>query len=312
MLSPKPVPSHPLSFYNYRLLSETDPVRLSVHPSTCAMVPGLSSRQKELCTRYPEAMKYLGLRIAINECQQAFRNQIWNCTLTARGVGTAPLKIASKESAFVYAISSAGVSHALAKACVTAKYKTLNSIFQVLSFRALMNLHNNRVGRRLLASRMGKECKCHGAVKNDLVFLDASPNYCNVDTRGRDCGDNCRKICCGRGWHTEINFYFYTFYLVSGKGPKCFNTFYYNCILFLLILFGIHKLVTGMGSFLLLSLVATVSAASYSDDFSREKMFPLTAAAYSDTPQICLSRLFQNSTLTYRYLIVIFNLVIYR
>ncbi|EPB77608.1 wnt family protein [Ancylostoma ceylanicum] len=85
--------------------------------------------------------------------------------------------------------------------------------------RALMNLHNNRVGRRLLATRMGKECKCHGvsgscvtktcwkvvpkwAAKGELVYLDASPDYCTVDTRGRDCGNNCDEICCGRGWHT--------------------------------------------------------------------------------------------------------------
>ncbi|KIH42642.1 wnt family protein [Ancylostoma duodenale] len=132
--------------------------------------------------------------------------------------------------------------------------------------RALMNLHNNRVGRRLLATRMGKECKCHGvsgscvtktcwkvvpkfdefaqllkykyemaqqvtvaphgttlmvrepvldgkrterylkdkgdkhkAAKGELVYLDASPDYCTVDTRGRDCGNNCDEICCGRG-----------------------------------------------------------------------------------------------------------------
>lgn len=31
-----------------------------------------------------------------------------------------------------------------------------------MSIRSLMNLHNNRVGRRLLNSAMDKSCKCHG------------------------------------------------------------------------------------------------------------------------------------------------------
>ncbi|KIH46017.1 hypothetical protein ANCDUO_23933, partial [Ancylostoma duodenale] len=105
--------------FERRLLSETDPARITSYPSACSVVPGLTNRQRELCIRHPDTMKYLidGLRMAISECQNAFRNQVWNCTLTVPGVGTTPLKIASKESAFVYAIASAGVSHSLAKAC---------------------------------------------------------------------------------------------------------------------------------------------------------------------------------------------------
>ncbi|XGW26453.1 hypothetical protein V3C99_007230 [Haemonchus contortus] len=287
------------------LLSETDPSRIATYPSACSVVPGLSNKQRELCIRHPVTMKFLidGLRMAISECQQAFSNQVWNCTLTTPGVGTTPLKIASKESAFVYAIASAGVSHSLAKACAkgliddcgcgpipsslsnkfvwagcsdNVRYgnsfgrKFIDVTDKVHSdARALMNLHNNRVGRRLLASRMGKECKCHGvsgscvtktcwkvvprfdefsellmhkyemaqqvtvaphgttlmvrepvldgkrterylkdkgdkhkAAKGDLVYLDSSPDYCSVDTRGRHCGNNCDEICCGRGWDT--------------------------------------------------------------------------------------------------------------
>ncbi|CAJ0603184.1 unnamed protein product [Cylicocyclus nassatus] len=287
------------------LLSETDPERIASYPSACSVVPGLSEGQRNLCSRHPDTMKYLidGLRMAISECQHAFRNQVWNCTLTTPGVEATPLKIASKESAYVYAIASAGVSHSLAKACAKGLIEdcgcgptpsTVSNTFVWAgcsdnvrygnSFgrkfidvndkaqgdaRALMNLHNNRVGRRLLATRMGKECKCHGvsgscvtktcwkvvpkfddfaqllkykyemaqqvtvaphgtalmirepisdskrsgrylkdksdkhkAAKGDLVYLDASPDYCSVNTRGRDCGNNCDEICCGRGWHT--------------------------------------------------------------------------------------------------------------
>uniref|UniRef100_A0A158QNU3 Protein Wnt n=1 Tax=Haemonchus placei TaxID=6290 RepID=A0A158QNU3_HAEPC len=265
-------------------LSETDPSRIATYPSACSVVPGLSNKQRELCIRHPVTMKFLidGLRMAISECQQAFSNQVWNCTLTTPGVGTTPLKIASKESAFVYAIASAGVSHSLAKACAKGLIddcgcgpipSSLSNKFVWAgcsdnvrygnSFgrkfidvtdkvHTLMNLHNNRVGRRLLASRMGKECKCHGVSgscvtktcwkvvprfdefsellmhkyemaqqvtvaphgttlmvrepvldgKRDLVYLDSSPDYCSVDTRGRHCGNNCDEICCGRGWDT--------------------------------------------------------------------------------------------------------------
>ncbi|KAK6018250.1 triacylglycerol lipase, partial [Ostertagia ostertagi] len=38
------------------------------------------------------------------------------------------------------------------------------------------------------------------------------------------------------------------------------------------------------------------AAVQYSDSFARNVMFPLSAAAYSDQPQLCLDRLFPNST----------------
>ncbi|CAI5453441.1 unnamed protein product [Caenorhabditis angaria] len=286
---------------------------------SCATVPGLSAQQRRMCREHPQVIKYLvgGLRTALYECQNAFKTEAWNCTLDAPGVGTAPLKIASKESAYVYAISAAGVSHALSKACskglinecgcgdhptststlLPHSYETKDFIWSGCSDnvkfgnqfgrrfvdqydkqhseqpRSKMNLHNNRVGRRILTSAMRKECKCHGvsgscvtktcwkvvpkfdefaakllqkyqaaqhveisekdqkmfvrrsapkneqqmrserylkpvehiskdAMKNELIYLETSPNYCAIDVKDRECGENCRQICCGRGWRT--------------------------------------------------------------------------------------------------------------
>ncbi|KHJ86395.1 hypothetical protein OESDEN_13859 [Oesophagostomum dentatum] len=53
-----------------------------------------------------------------------------------------------------------------------------------------------------------------------------------------------------------------------------------------------------MRKFLLFFLIAAVSssAVNYSDEFARNFMFPLSAAAYSDDPEHCLANRFANAT----------------
>ena len=53
--------------------------------------------------------------------------------------------------------------------------------------------------------------------RDDLVYLEDSPNYCvqhhqsgSLGTAGRQCNrtslglDNCKLLCCGRGYHTKL------------------------------------------------------------------------------------------------------------
>uniref|UniRef100_A0A8R1DZG0 G_PROTEIN_RECEP_F1_2 domain-containing protein n=2 Tax=Caenorhabditis japonica TaxID=281687 RepID=A0A8R1DZG0_CAEJA len=299
----------------YRLLSKADTSSTASSTSSsllCKNVPGLTPQQKRMCHENPHVIKYLisGLRSALHTCENTFQREAWNCTLTVPGIGTSPLQIASRESAYVYAISAAGVSHALARACskgliddcgcgetpqasdssanqrsssdfvwagCSDNVKFGNSFGRKFvdqydrqhasEPRSQMNLHNNRVGRRLLVTAMNKECKCHGVsgscvtktcwkvmpkfdefaarlhdkyqlaklvatndqklfvrstptssgrserylktmdasskqMRNELIYLDASPNYCAIDVKDRECGENCANICCGRGWRT--------------------------------------------------------------------------------------------------------------
>ncbi|KAG8193079.1 hypothetical protein JTE90_017830 [Oedothorax gibbosus] len=88
----------------------------------CGTVPGLARRQRDMCRRHPDLLSSVGrgARLGALECQHQFRHHRWNCSMMETGTsvfGNHMLRTESRESAFLYAISSAGVTHALVRAC---------------------------------------------------------------------------------------------------------------------------------------------------------------------------------------------------
>ncbi|XP_030077607.1 protein Wnt-2b isoform X2 [Microcaecilia unicolor] len=170
----------------------------------CDNIPGLVSKQRQLCQKHPDIMQSIGegAKEWIRECQHQFRHHRWNCSTLDRDhtvFGRVMLR-SSRETAFVYAMSSAGVVYAITRACSQGELKTCScdpnkkghfkdeteefdwggcsdNIHYGIKFakafvdakekkgkdaRALMNRHNNRCGRIAVKRYMRKECKCHG------------------------------------------------------------------------------------------------------------------------------------------------------
>ncbi|XP_024622421.1 protein Wnt-4 isoform X3 [Neophocaena asiaeorientalis asiaeorientalis] len=156
---------------------------------TCEKLKGLIQRQVQMCKRNLEVMDSVrrGAQLAIEECQYQFRNRRWNCsTLDSLPVFGKVVTQGTREAAFVYAISSAGVAFAVTRACSSGELekcgcdRTVHGVspqgFQwsgcsdniaygvafsqsfvdvrerskgASSSRALMNLHNNEAGRKV-------------------------------------------------------------------------------------------------------------------------------------------------------------------
>ncbi|KAL0811020.1 hypothetical protein ABMA28_010304 [Loxostege sticticalis] len=86
----------------------------------CARIKGLSPGQRRVCRRHRDHMPVVsaGVRQGIDECQHQFRERRWNCTVTGDGTVFGPLTlIASRETAFTHAVTSAGVTLAVSRAC---------------------------------------------------------------------------------------------------------------------------------------------------------------------------------------------------
>ncbi|XP_046571495.1 protein Wnt-4-like [Haliotis rubra] len=185
------------------LMSSTTTIQ---NEESCDSLAGLVKRQKKLCKRNVELMESVkvGAKRAIEECQFQFENRRWNCSTTdsKRLFGNVILKQGTREAAFVHAISSAGVAHAVTRACSSGQLQKCgcdrtvrgwspegfewsgcsHNIAYGTAFskafvdarekgkkrkqknpaRALMNLHNNEAGRRAIEDFMKVECKCHG------------------------------------------------------------------------------------------------------------------------------------------------------
>ncbi|KAK6642329.1 hypothetical protein RUM43_003830 [Polyplax serrata] len=171
------------------------------YQENCHNLSYLAPKQKELCTlseNYLTAVS-MGARMGIEECQHQFKNSRWNCSTFSNttSIFGGMLSVKSRETAYVYAISSAGVAYAVTRACSRGELKECNCDARVRlkkprknwqwggcsedihfgeSFskdfvdakedlntaEGLMNVHNNEAGRRAIRSRMQKVCKCHG------------------------------------------------------------------------------------------------------------------------------------------------------
>ncbi|XP_053114387.1 protein Wnt-7b isoform X1 [Hemicordylus capensis] len=167
----------------------------------CNKIPGLAPRQRAICQSRPDAIIVIGegAQMGINECQYQFRYGRWNCSaLGEKTVFGQELRVGSREAAFTYAITAAGVAHAVTAACSQGNLSNCGcdrekqgyynqeegwkwggcsaDIRYGIEFsrrfvdareirksaRRLMNLHNNEAGRKVLEERMKLECKCHG------------------------------------------------------------------------------------------------------------------------------------------------------
>ncbi|XP_076356910.1 protein Wnt-5b-like [Tachypleus tridentatus] len=86
----------------------------------CAQFTGLSKGQFKLCLLYYDHIHYIarGANLGMRECHWQFRHRRWNCsTLADNSTFNNVLKIASRETAFIHAITAAGVVHSIARGC---------------------------------------------------------------------------------------------------------------------------------------------------------------------------------------------------
>ncbi|XP_075217670.1 protein Wnt-5a-like isoform X2 [Lycorma delicatula] len=87
---------------------------------TCDDLQGLSPGQSKLCTLYQDHMPGVlrGAKDSTKECQWQFRHLRWNCSTQNENSLFGPVvKLATREAAFLHAVSAAGISHAISRAC---------------------------------------------------------------------------------------------------------------------------------------------------------------------------------------------------
>ncbi|KMQ85967.1 protein wnt-5b [Lasius niger] len=86
----------------------------------CIGLRGLSQGQGKLCQLSVDHMSSVakGAKYGVAECQHQFRDRRWNCsTVHDESVFGPMLRIASRETAFVHAITSAGVVYSISRSC---------------------------------------------------------------------------------------------------------------------------------------------------------------------------------------------------
>lgn len=88
--------------------------------TVCANLPGFVSAQRRICESKPLVIPSIrkGVLLAMRECKKQLSRERWDCSTMAEPTALRGLlSIPSKETAFVYALTSAAVAHAVTKSC---------------------------------------------------------------------------------------------------------------------------------------------------------------------------------------------------
>ncbi|CAN8029305.1 protein Wnt-1 isoform X1 [Ixodes scapularis] len=196
----------------------------------------LRRKQRGLVRANPGSLQAIGrgMRLAISECKHQFRDRRWNCPtpeyMRGKSLFGKIVHRGCRETAFVYAITSAGVAHAVSRACsegaidtctcdyrqrgpsgldwewggcsdnVHFGYKFARAFVDAAErgrdLRFVINLHNNEAGRLQVTTETRRECKCHGmsgscTVKTCWMRL---PSFRDVGNQLKERFDGASKV----------------------------------------------------------------------------------------------------------------------
>ncbi|GAB6023024.1 Protein Wnt-9b [Chamberlinius hualienensis] len=185
------------SLFSYKIFNQS--ISTSTSREVCELF-SLPERQKRTCRQEKGVALTLmeAFKLSVYECQRQFEMERWNCPATDSMARINILKSAFKETAFLFAISSASLVHSLSRACSTGQMtqctcdeslddvenrktwlwagcgdnvkfgqkfawkflqqKKLNSN----DLRAKLDKHNTEVGIKVVKDYVQKRCKCHG------------------------------------------------------------------------------------------------------------------------------------------------------
>ncbi|XP_022250690.1 protein Wnt-11b-2-like [Limulus polyphemus] len=140
-------------------------------------------------------------QVTMKTCQKTFEDRRWNCSsISVIPNLTHDLTAGTREQAFVFALTSAAVGHTIARACSLGTFLSCScgrvpreppngnfkwggcadNLRHGLKFarsfcdspwrqkkikettKAIMNRHNNKVGRQIARNSVTTQCKCHG------------------------------------------------------------------------------------------------------------------------------------------------------
>lgn len=166
-------------------------------PGPCRYIQ-TNRKQNRFCKRdsgFPDVLEQMQ-HLVVTQCQNQFFYDRWNCSISIRGRRSIFAKV-YRETAFIYALISAAMTHSISRACSMGKMTRCHCADErdpeqtrlawryggcsdnikygkrlTRNFFSLRDAngdtvseilrHNSEVGMQSVVSTMEKKCKCHG------------------------------------------------------------------------------------------------------------------------------------------------------